>query len=821
MKLDPINLIGGFYQDDNLPWSAQDTVNWIPRPAEMPGTISQMKLVGAPGLSFLADIDDDPVRIGGFRNVEGRMFIVAGTTLYELNTDLTTTVRGTIPGAGPVTMAHNQLEFGNELCIGNGSGTLYVWNTWTNTFTVVTDDAATGSVQSVYLNRRIIHLDPFGRFGYPSDIDSATSYDALDRFDSEVSPDKFVGIGESQFELVGISQRTTEFYSDTGATEQPFRPKRIAINRGCAARNSIVKLGGTLAMLGDDGIFYRLQGYQWEPISTGPVNKAIEGNNWANCFGFVYEDRKHEIAYWTFPDGQTWGYDAWTGLIHRRESFGLNRWRINAIEKWNDMWIAGDFQSGRIYRIDWDAYHEAGQPLVARRVAPPIYNNGNEVVCPMIELVFDTGRGTIDADPLEIDGDLPDGVLGDLVTYQYTATGGIQPYSFSISSGSLPTGLSMDANGMVSGATNVAGSYSWTVRVTDGAGQTADQPDTAVISAAAMMATNLRHYTGPAESLTIAPANIPWTAGPTIDVVSLSPNGQYLIGSDADSNNANRLQFLKYNGITNTWAVLPLPATLPSFGPWSVSWHPSGDYVAIGVNASADRVFVYRRTGDTFTKIADPAVRQTSQSVWVKWSPDGTKLACSNANTGDNVWVYNFDATTGVLSGGKGGISTADQTAALAWVPNQNNRYLIRGNSSNMSLVDTTGSPNMTVVDSVTLTGAFSDATGGAWFSDDTTLITLGSAFSTNGPVTVWTINPADGANAINFAAYPATTTTIGPNKRCALKLDGPYFAIARDINAVATPFVYLVNGTTLTPFAGIPAGATGTVTNVSWRGAH
>lgn len=478
MKLDPINLIGGFYQDDNLPWSAQDTVNWIPRPAEMPGTISQMKLVGAPGLSFLADIDDDPVRIGGFRNVEGRMFIVAGTTLYELNTDLTTTVRGTIPGAGPVTMAHNQLEFGNELCIGNGSGTLYVWNTWTNTFTVVTDDAATGSIQSVYLNRRIIHLDPFGRFGYPSDIDSATSYDSLDRFDSEASPDKFVGLGVSQFELVGISQRTTEFYSDTGATEQPFRPKRIAINRGCAARNSIVQLGGTLAMLGDDGIFYRLQGYQWEPISTGPVNKAIEGNNWANCFGFVYEDRKHEIAYWTFPDGQTWGYDAWTGLIHRRESFGLNRWRINAIEKWNDMWIAGDFQSGRIYRIDWEAYHEAGQPLVARRVAPPIYNNGNKVVCPMIELVFDTGRGRYP--PISISGDLPDGFAGDPVTYSYTASGGVPPYTFSIISGALPTGLTMDASGEVSGTVTAAGTYSWVVGVEDSVGQTATLVDGAV-----------------------------------------------------------------------------------------------------------------------------------------------------------------------------------------------------------------------------------------------------------------------------------------------------------------------------------------------------
>jgi hypothetical protein len=45
-----INLIGGFYKDSSLPWSAQDTVNWLPVPAQEGGTRSPMKLRGAPGL---------------------------------------------------------------------------------------------------------------------------------------------------------------------------------------------------------------------------------------------------------------------------------------------------------------------------------------------------------------------------------------------------------------------------------------------------------------------------------------------------------------------------------------------------------------------------------------------------------------------------------------------------------------------------------------------------------------------------------------------------------------------------------------------------
>lgn len=392
MELKPVNLISGFYQDDNLPWSAQDVCNYIPRPAEQAGTISPMKLAGAPGLKYLNEIDEAPIRVGGMRNVEGRLFVVAGTTLYEVSTDYVATARGTIPGVGPVSMSHNQQEFGNELTIVNGDSG-YVWNTFTGTFTQINDNAFPGSVQVDYLNRRMIHMDPFGRFLFPSEVDTATAFDSLDRADSEVSPDKFVGLGVARLELIGFSQRTAEYYSDTGATEQPFRPKRIAMQRGCASRHSIIQIGGTVAWLGDDGIFYREANYDAVPISTGPVNKAIQGLNWSQCFGFLWEDRKHEVAYWTFPDGQTWGYDFWTGLMHRRESFGLNRWRLNALVNWNGRWIGGDFQRGRLYELGWDTFDEAGQPLVASRTAPPIYNNGNTIVCPLLELAFDTGRG--------------------------------------------------------------------------------------------------------------------------------------------------------------------------------------------------------------------------------------------------------------------------------------------------------------------------------------------------------------------------------------------------------------------------------------------
>lgn len=68
---------------------------------------------------------------------------------------------------------------------------------------------------------------------------------------------------------------------------------------------------------------------------------------------------------------------------------------------------------------------------------------------------------------LAIAGDLPGGPVGQVVSYQYVISGGVPPYAVTLSAGSLPAGLSMDANGLVTGTRTTSGSASWTVRVVD------------------------------------------------------------------------------------------------------------------------------------------------------------------------------------------------------------------------------------------------------------------------------------------------------------------------------------------------------------------
>src|SRR5690606_34289257 len=78
---------------------------------------------------------------------------------------------------------------------------------------------------------------------------------------------------------------------------------------------------------------------------------------------------------------------------------------------------------------------------------------------------------TVPGDPIEIGNRLSVAYVGVEVDHQYTVTGGIGPYEFVIDRGSLPPGLSMGADGNITGTPTTAGDYAWRVRVYDATGR--------------------------------------------------------------------------------------------------------------------------------------------------------------------------------------------------------------------------------------------------------------------------------------------------------------------------------------------------------------
>lgn len=489
MRFQEVDFLGGFYADDSLLWSSQDVVNWLPTVAKQKGARSAVQLKTPPGLSYFTQCGEGPIR--GARDVEGKLFVVSGTELYEIALNGTPTLRGVVPGSGLVSMAHNKRGYGNQLLIVNGDAG-YVWDTSASTFTKITDSGYPGAVIADYLDHYLIQVDPWGRFWFNSDLDDALSYNTLDQQDAEAAPDKLKAIAANQLEAVVFGERTVEFFSNTGAATNTFQSKRIVIERGIAGRYTLVKLDNTLMWLGNDGIFYRLNGYGAQPVSVDVISRAIAGLDWERAFGFTWEDKGYKVAYWTFPDGQTWGYDVtqppgyqW----HRRESFGISRWRLNTCTKWQGQWIGGDYRTGALFRVDWSAPHEVGMPLVSERTGPTASANQNAVVCPYIEFLFDTTGedwdGVTGLPPtLSITGDLlpSGGTVGEVVDFDYTIAGGVGPYVVSLASGSLPGGLSLSSSGNVSGTLTTAGEFSWSVQVTDALESTDTHNDDAEVA---------------------------------------------------------------------------------------------------------------------------------------------------------------------------------------------------------------------------------------------------------------------------------------------------------------------------------------------------
>lgn len=485
MRAQPVDLIGGFYTDDTLPWACQDTLNWLPFAAEVSGTRTQWKLSTAPGLKPYQQIGTGPIR--GMHDLEGGRFVVSGRYLFRISNTGVGVPIGVIPGVGRVSMTHNQFGTGYQLLVENGEGGGgYVYTSATGAFAKITDPAYPGSISSDYLDSFGLGVEPLGRYWFTSNLADFTDYNSLDRYESEASPDRIVGLAVSQFEVVVFNQRTIEFFYNSGAATGTFQNRRQSIAQGCASRHTIAKLDNTLFWLGDDGVVYRLNGYSAQPISTRVIDRAIADFDWSEALAFTWEDRGHKVYYLTFPNGLTFGYDVVTGLWTRRGSYGIDRWRLSHTVSWGGKWYGGDFQDGRIWEINWDYFLEGSDPLVRRRRSPVLADNQSAIVIPFAELVFGTGEGPM-TEPLPfpaqppfptLTGNAPDNILNVLYTpFTYGIVSGQAPFTVALTGGALPPGLSISTAGQITGTPTAIGNYSYTLRVTDALGLWTERTD--------------------------------------------------------------------------------------------------------------------------------------------------------------------------------------------------------------------------------------------------------------------------------------------------------------------------------------------------------
>src|SRR3546814_13930951 len=93
---------------------------------------------------------------------------------------------------------------------------------------------------------------------------------------------------------------------------------------------------------------------------------------------------------------------------HRRESFGLDRWRLNTLFKWNGSWWGGDYSSGKLYLLEWGLVYEHDTIFPRSIRSGVMHNEGNRVFIHALRVFANTGGYTTPTVPdLAIDGDVP------------------------------------------------------------------------------------------------------------------------------------------------------------------------------------------------------------------------------------------------------------------------------------------------------------------------------------------------------------------------------------------------------------------------------
>jgi len=263
----------------------------------------------------------------------------------------------------------------------------------TDAFSQITDDAFPGAKSLDFIGQRIVYVEPFGRYWGWSDLVDGSSWNTLNQAQAETSPDRIQGLIVSHNEVLIFGERTIEPWASAPTDTAVFQLQvGSVIESGCAAGRTIQRLDNSVFYLTNNGQIARLNGYTPQVVSTAAMEASIRGLNWSRAFAFTWEDAGHVVYYITFPDGHTWGFDVRQNKWHRRESYGLDRWRINALAKSNGKWIAGDYSSGRVYELEFGNVYEACEIMPRKIRTGVLHNASNRVRVDGFRLVAATGQ---------------------------------------------------------------------------------------------------------------------------------------------------------------------------------------------------------------------------------------------------------------------------------------------------------------------------------------------------------------------------------------------------------------------------------------------
>lgn len=386
-----VECIGPSYHLADKKAAVQSAVNCYPQ--KLDGDTWMM--AATPGEVEIAALTGE---VRGSRNVDGRWFLVAGSTLYEMAIDGTYTIHGLLSSTtGFVGMSHNK----TQLCIVDGA-TLYIFTLGSNMLTAVSSAGWRGSDDVHELDGYFIFVDPETDQFYISAIDDGATLDALDFSSADSSPDNIVTHRVSHRQVWFFGTRSTEIWIDSGELSFPFvRYNSYTLDVGCVGKRAAINAADTLFWIGQTdrgtGIVYMATGNQPQRISTLAIEEALKGSTDLSAATlWTYQIEGHEFIGINAPGLETtWVYDAAMQQWHERAEWdaGWQPLRSRLVTAFAGEHFAGDV-FGKVVRLDAGLNTLSGRTLVRERTWPHLMQPSMEPISFRgLELAMKSGAG--------------------------------------------------------------------------------------------------------------------------------------------------------------------------------------------------------------------------------------------------------------------------------------------------------------------------------------------------------------------------------------------------------------------------------------------
>jgi hypothetical protein len=392
---------------------------------------SDIVLLPTPGLTRIVQLPHNKCVQGSYAASDGRMFFVCNNTLYEIDERGKQTQRGVIDTGDentPVSMTDNGVGVNDPIIIGSvdtgqvrGKGLIvvngfcgYMLNLTTDAWTkidggIFTEDMVGGPgffpqcSHVVFINGKFVVNQINTQRMYFSDLYDGFHWSADNYIEAEGAPDNVQAIFTINKELGILGDRSLEFRYDTGSSFDAIHG--AFFNNGTVAPYSVAVNGNNVFWLGSSeqghGQVWTANNYQPQKISNPAIDFVIENlPNISDAIGMCYTKGGHNFYLITFRSGNmTLCYDLTTGMWHTRGAFDssigtIGRHRASCMCSLNNSIFCGDYQNGKIYRLDEDKFTDDGVIVRRVRTGSHLHSMRKRLFYNKIEIDVQRGIGT-------------------------------------------------------------------------------------------------------------------------------------------------------------------------------------------------------------------------------------------------------------------------------------------------------------------------------------------------------------------------------------------------------------------------------------------